>query len=128
MDDTLVEISCQKAWTRELRQASACSLSSGAGSCSIASSEPAELTVTAAAAMSAGADPPPRCPLGCAAARFLLVRRRLDFACALLRALLGAEEDGGFAGEERRGGPAANIWDPGGAIPKPAGGRRPVAE
>jgi len=45
--------------------------------------------------MSAGADPPPRCPLGCAAARFLLVRRRLDFACALLRALLGAEEDGG---------------------------------
>jgi hypothetical protein len=36
-------------------------LSSGAGSCSIASSEPAELTITAAAAMSPGAsaDPPP---------------------------------------------------------------------
>ena len=70
MEETLVEISCQKAWTRELRQASACSLSSGAGSCSIASSEPAELTVTAAAAaaMSAGADPPPRGPRVCGAA------------------------------------------------------------
>ena len=55
MEETLVEISCQKAWTRELRLASAWSLSSGAGSCSIASREPAELTITAAAAMSAAA-------------------------------------------------------------------------
>jgi hypothetical protein len=39
----------QKAWTRELRLESACSLSSGVGSCSIASNEPAELTITAAA-------------------------------------------------------------------------------
>ena len=54
---------------------------------------------------------------------FLQISRGRAGACALLRALLGAEEDGGFAGEERRGGPAANIWDPGGAIPKPAGGR-----
>jgi len=55
MEETLVEISCQKAWTRELRLASAWSLSSGAGSCSIASREPAELTITAAAAMSSSA-------------------------------------------------------------------------
>ena len=55
MEETLVEISCQKAWTRELRLASAWSLSSGAGSCSIASREPAELTITAAAAMSSAA-------------------------------------------------------------------------
>ena len=126
MEETLVEISCQKAWTRELRQASACSLSSGAGSCSIASSEPAELTVTAAAAMSAGADPPPRGPRVCGGAfpPAIGFRVRWAGACALLReTLLGAEEDGGFAGEERRGDPAANIWDRGGAIPKPAGCR-----
>jgi hypothetical protein len=50
----------QKAWTRELRLESACNLSSDAGSCSIASNEPAELTITAAAmSPSASADPPP---------------------------------------------------------------------
>lgn len=52
MAGTLVEISGQKTWTRELRLASACSLSSAAGSCSIASSPLAELTITAAAAIS----------------------------------------------------------------------------
>lgn len=66
--------------------------------------------------------------LGCAAARFLLVRRRLDFGWVGGRVRfaagvwLAAEEDRGFAGEERSGGPGANIWDRGGAIPKSAGG------
>jgi hypothetical protein len=50
----------KKAWTKELRLESACNLSSDAGSCSIASNEPAELTITAAAmSPSASADPPP---------------------------------------------------------------------
>uniref|UniRef100_A0A0A9F0V4 Uncharacterized protein n=1 Tax=Arundo donax TaxID=35708 RepID=A0A0A9F0V4_ARUDO len=49
MAGTLVEISCQKRWTTELRLASACSFSSAAGSCSIARSPLAELTVATAA-------------------------------------------------------------------------------
>ena len=49
MVGTLVEISGQKRWTTELRLASACSFSSGAGSCSIARSPLAELTVATAA-------------------------------------------------------------------------------
>jgi hypothetical protein len=54
MVGTLVEISGQKRWTTELRRASACSFSSGAGSCSIARSPLAELTVaTASMAISA---------------------------------------------------------------------------
>jgi hypothetical protein len=51
-----VEISGQKRWTTELRLASACSFSSGAGSCSIARSPLAELTV-ATAAMATSAVP-----------------------------------------------------------------------
>jgi hypothetical protein len=49
MVGTLVEISGQKRWTTELRLASACSFSSAAGSCSIARSPLAELTVATAA-------------------------------------------------------------------------------
>jgi hypothetical protein len=56
MVGTLVEISGQKRWTTELRLASACSFSSGAGSCSIARSPLAELTV-ATAAMATSAVP-----------------------------------------------------------------------
>jgi hypothetical protein len=102
MSMTLVEISGQKLWTMELRLASAWSLSSGAGSCSIASSEPAELT--AAAAMfsptllrlrfRSGSSTAPR---GFACTRLVLFRsgevRAFVTAAA---ALLGAEEDRGF--------------------------------
>jgi hypothetical protein len=96
MEETLVEISCQKAWTRELRLASAWSLSSGAGSCSIASREPAELTITAAEAMSTTAyeyrSAAPRFEsIGYGLALLLLAVRR-----GLGAALLGAEEDRGF--------------------------------
>jgi hypothetical protein len=56
MVGTLVEISGQKRWTTELRLSSACSFSSGAGSCSIARSPLAELTV-ATAAMATSAIP-----------------------------------------------------------------------
>ena len=60
MAGTLVEISGQKRWTTELRLESACSFNSGAGSCSIARSPLAELTVaTAAMAASAVCTPPP---------------------------------------------------------------------
>jgi hypothetical protein len=81
MSMTLVEISGQKLWTMELRLASAWSLSSGAGSCSIANNEPAELT--AAAAMLSptllrlplrSGSPPPQGDLACAL-RVFSVRR-----------------------------------------------------
>nr|CAB3485703.1 unnamed protein product [Digitaria exilis] len=66
MVGTLVEISGQKRWTTELRLASACSFSSGAGSCSIARSPLAELTVATAAMAPAAVrtPPPPRSRLG----------------------------------------------------------------
>jgi hypothetical protein len=107
---TLVEISGQKWWTMELRLASAWSLSSGAGSCSNANSEPAELT--AAAAMLSPTllrlrlrlgSPPPQgvCDLACERRGFSVRRGALGaprFCCR--SSLLGAEEDHGFVAVE----------------------------